>query len=75
MPIDKETLTKGSLWINLKTHNTYTIVSLAVEATDERSGDPVVVYERGGKTFVRELGEFSRKFRPSHIKPLDPSPP
>ena len=45
-----------------KTGNKYNILHTAIDATNSRDGNQVVVYEKGGQVFVRDLAEFNQKF-------------
>lgn len=45
-----------------KTGNIYKVTGTALNSTDDRDGQRMVIYTRGGKTFVREAGEFREKF-------------
>ena len=52
-------------WTNVKHRDDYTILALATDATNERVGIPVVVYQAcklPREIYVRELGEFKQKF-------------
>lgn len=57
-------LAEGSRWKarHLKTGNIYIVLGEAIDATNSRSGQVVVIYERGGRIFVREVTEFAEKF-------------
>ena len=51
--------------IHKKTGNRYVIIGIAKNANNgEEEYEPVVVYERRGKLFVRSLIEFKSKFAP-----------
>lgn len=50
-----------------KTGNKYNILHTAIDATNSRDGNQVVVYEREGKVFVRNLVEFKEKFTIDNI--------
>lgn len=57
-------LAEGRRWKarHLKTGNIYTVLGEAIDATNSRSGQSVVIYERDGRIFVREAHEFAEKF-------------
>lgn len=48
---------------HLKTGNIYDVVGEAIDATNARDGQVVVVYTRNGRLFVRDKAEFLAKFR------------
>lgn len=45
-----------------KTGNIYKVTGIALNTTDERDGQRMVIYTRGGMTFVRDRTEFREKF-------------
>lgn len=46
-----------------KTGNMYTMISEAIDATNSRDGQVVVIYQnKKGEFFVREKSEFLQKF-------------
>ena len=50
---------------HLKTGNLYQVLTRAIDATNARDGNTVVVYfrpESPGHFFVRDEGEFNEKF-------------
>lgn len=47
---------------HLKTGNVYRVTGEAINATNAQDGQNMVIYERDGKRFVREAGEFIEKF-------------
>jgi len=56
-----------SLVRHIKSSNTYRILNIGVDCTNARDNTPVVIYfsvTEPERLFVRELGEFRRKFEP-----------
>jgi hypothetical protein len=56
---------KQPLFRNKKTGNLYVIEAIAIDATNERDGNQVVVYHPVGNrndVFVRDEAEFKEKF-------------
>ena len=51
-----------------KTGNTYKVIGDTLNCTNAQDGQVMVLYEREGKTFVRELSEFLDKFVSAHVK-------
>ena len=50
-------------WIHNKTGNIYQELHRAIDTTNTRSGDQVVVYQNErGQVFVRDCDEFEAKF-------------
>jgi len=49
-------------YIHDKTGNQYTALGIVLNATNENDGQEMMLYERDGKQFVRELAEFHDKF-------------
>ena len=50
---------------NIKTGNTYTVLEIAIDATNDRKGQRVVIYYPDNYLniiFVREENEFREKF-------------
>lgn len=47
---------------NKKTGNIYNVIGVVTDATNGFEGRDMVLYERGGVRYVRELGEFCEKF-------------
>lgn len=45
-----------------KTGKIYSIMSHAIDCTNSRDGEKVVIYTDGKKVFVREIAEFNEKF-------------
>lgn len=58
------TATKPKGWkaVHLKTGHEYTVTGEAINATNAQDGQNMVIYERDGRVFVREAGEFTDKF-------------
>lgn len=58
-------LTERKQWtaINLKNGLEYTVTGEALNATNAQDGEMMVIYQRDGRVFVREAGEFADKFR------------
>lgn len=54
--------TRGWKATHIKTGLEYTVTGEAINATNAQDGQSMVVYERGGRVFVREAGEFTDKF-------------
>lgn len=48
--------------INKKTGNIYNVRGVVTDATNGADGRDMVLYERGGVLYVRELREFGEKF-------------
>ena len=48
---------------HIKTGHIYAVLGIAIDATNDRDGQLVVIYSREGKLFIRELEEFKRKFK------------
>lgn len=60
-----------SLWRHKKTGNIYEVSYMEViNCTNAQDGQIMVLYKRGGKTFVREINEFKEKFEPVTIRRL-----
>lgn len=49
--------------IHIKTGYEYTVVGEAINCTNANIGQCMVIYQRAGKTFVREIREFQEKFK------------
>lgn len=49
--------------IHKKTGNVYRVVGCAINATNAQDGQPMVIYERDGLTFVRKSKEFEKRFK------------
>lgn len=47
---------------HLKTGNIYEVLGEAIDSTNGHRGQTMVIYQRDGKTFVREAKEFMDKF-------------
>jgi len=47
----------------LKTGNIYRVIGEAIDSTNMHSNQLMVIYQRDGKTFVREAEEFQEKFK------------
>ena len=56
---------KGWTVIHLKTGNEYQVIGEAIDATNMHCNQLMVIYQRDGKTFVREAEEFQEKFKAS----------
>ena len=56
---------KGWTAIHLKTGNEYQVIGEAIDATNMHCNQLMVIYQRDGKTFVREAEEFQEKFKAS----------
>ena len=56
---------KGWPAIHLKTGNEYQVIGEAIDATNMHCNQLMVIYQRDGKTFVREAEEFQEKFKAS----------
>lgn len=55
------------IYQNLKTGKIYTVLFLnAVNATNGREGELMVIYTDGKTVYPREKEEFMKKFRPWH---------
>lgn len=60
-----ETLASGREVRHLKSGNTYVVVAEALDVTNDRSGNVVVIYHRKGDShglFARDKDEFCMKF-------------
>lgn len=58
---------RGQFWTHVKTGHRYKVLRIAVNATNGCEDQKMVIYRavRGSETvFVREMNEFTRKFRP-----------
>lgn len=56
---------KGWTAVHLKTGNEYQVIGEAIDATNMHCNQLMVIYQRDGKTFVREAEEFQEKFKAS----------
>ena len=56
---------EGWTAIHLKTGNEYQVIGEAIDATNMHCNQLMVIYQRDGKTFVREAEEFQEKFKAS----------
>lgn len=56
---------EGWTAIHLKTGNEYQVIGEAIDATNTHCNQLMVIYQRDGKTFVREAEEFQEKFKAS----------
>ena len=54
---------EGWTAIHLKTGNEYQVIGEAIDATNTHCNQLMVIYQRDGKTFVREAEEFQEKFK------------
>lgn len=53
----------GRLYYNRKSGDIYSVICEAIDATNARDGNKVVVYMNcAGLIFVRDLAEFNEKF-------------
>lgn len=56
---------EGTLFINKKNGQTYTVIDKAKDVTDGGNGSFMIVYlDRFGVLYVREEGNFMEKFEP-----------
>lgn len=49
--------------IHLKTGKVYDVLNIGIDCTNERDGLKIIIYTDGWQIFVRELKEFSEKFK------------
>lgn len=56
---------KGWIAIYLGIGNEYQVIGEAIDATNMHCNQLMVIYQRDGKTFVREAEEFQEKFKAS----------
>ena len=56
---------EGLTAIHLKTSKEYQVIGEAIDATNMHCNQLMVIYQRDGKTFVREAEEFKEKFKAS----------
>lgn len=54
---------EGWTAIHLKTGNEYQVIGEAIDSTNTHCNQLMVIYQRDGKTFVREAEEFQEKFK------------
>jgi len=59
---EDEGVERGVLAKHLKTGNVYGVLYIAIDATNARDGNRVVVYGHPHGVFVRDLEEFKAKF-------------
>jgi hypothetical protein len=50
-------------WFNNKTGDEYKVLFDAMNCTNDRNGQMMVVYTNGEKNFVRDKAQFEQKFR------------
>jgi len=55
------------IWLNNKTKKKYMVTGIRLDATNGREGQLIVNYEDGEKEFVRDLDEFTDKFKPLQL--------
>lgn len=57
---------RATAWSNNKTGEPYYVLDIAMDATNDREGSPVVIYQNSsicrGTVFVRDFQEFTEKF-------------
>lgn len=64
----------GRLFRNKKTQQYYKVKAIAVDATNSRNGNSVIVYIRDGTyspVFVRDMDEFKEKFEEVNEQPIN----
>ena len=56
--MDKINRLSAGKWVHNKTGHIYVVISMVTNTTNKNDGDQMVLYQRNGMFFVRDVKEF-----------------